>query len=164
MASVVGEREIDLSKLSIEQLNQLKTQLGEELETITRHYASLREAQSRLNGCRTSVNELAPTKNGDEILVPLTQSLYVPGTISDADKVLVDVGTGYYIEKTLPKAKEYLEKKIAVINTNAESVAQVLTQKEKSLRMVSGYFQKKLMVMSQTSQARQAQRAAQGMS
>ena len=29
MASVVGEREIDLSKLSIEQLNQLKTQLGE---------------------------------------------------------------------------------------------------------------------------------------
>jgi hypothetical protein len=130
----------------------------------------------------------------------------------------VDVGTGYYIEKTLPKAKEYLEKKIAVINTNAESVAQVgrklplppslppsfppsfspspflfsvvpalpspqppwspllpsfplspfpfqvLTQKEKSLRMVSGYFQKKLMVMSQTSQARQAQRAAQGMS
>ncbi|EKU23344.1 prefoldin subunit 5 [Nannochloropsis gaditana CCMP526] len=150
-----------------------------ELETITRHYASLREAQSRLNGCRTSVNELAPTKNasvvlplipllplalGDEILVPLTQSLYVPGTISDADKVLVDVGTGYYIEKTLPKAKEYLEKKIAVINTNAESVAQVLTQKEKSLRMVSGYFQKKLMVMSQTSQARQAQRAAQGMS
>ena len=37
----------------------------------------------------------------------------------------MDVGTGYYIEKTLPKAKEYLEKKIAVINTNAESVAQV---------------------------------------
>lgn len=29
MASVVGEREIDLSKLSIEQLNQLKTQLSE---------------------------------------------------------------------------------------------------------------------------------------
>jgi len=32
MASVVGEREIDLSKLSIEQLNQLKTQLGEVIE------------------------------------------------------------------------------------------------------------------------------------
>ncbi len=29
MASVVGEREIDLSKLSIQQLNQLKTQLSE---------------------------------------------------------------------------------------------------------------------------------------
>lgn len=29
MASVVGEREIDLTKLSLEQLNQLKTQLSE---------------------------------------------------------------------------------------------------------------------------------------
>lgn len=29
MASVVGEREVDLSKLSLEQLNQLKTQLSE---------------------------------------------------------------------------------------------------------------------------------------
>jgi len=36
MASVVGEREIDLSKLSIEQLNQLKTQLSEvRLSSIT---------------------------------------------------------------------------------------------------------------------------------
>jgi hypothetical protein len=30
---------------------------------------------------------LLPLALGDEILVPLTQSLYVPGTISDADKV-----------------------------------------------------------------------------
>lgn len=32
------------------------------------------------------------------MLVPLTASLYVPGTLDDADKVLVDVGTGYFIE------------------------------------------------------------------
>jgi prefoldin alpha subunit len=30
--------------------------------------------------------------------VPLTASLYVPGTLDDAEKVLVDVGTGYFIE------------------------------------------------------------------
>lgn len=32
------------------------------------------------------------------MLVPLTASLYVPGKLDDADKVLVDVGTGYFIE------------------------------------------------------------------
>lgn len=32
------------------------------------------------------------------MLVPLTASLYVPGTLDDADRVLVDVGTGYFIE------------------------------------------------------------------
>ena len=32
------------------------------------------------------------------MLVPLTASLYVPGKFDDAEKVLVDVGTGYFIE------------------------------------------------------------------
>lgn len=31
--------------------------------------------------------------------MPLTPSLYVPGNLKNAGKVLVDVGTGYYIEK-----------------------------------------------------------------
>ena len=30
--------------------------------------------------------------------MPLTASLYVPGTLDDASKVLVDVGTGYFVE------------------------------------------------------------------
>ena len=34
------------------------------------------------------------------MLVPLTASLYVPGSLDDAEKVLVDVGTGYFIEVT----------------------------------------------------------------
>ena len=38
-------------------------------------------------------------QQGKSILVPLTSSLYVPGTLKNAGKVLVDVGTGYYIEK-----------------------------------------------------------------
>lgn len=37
---------------------------------------------------------------GKKILVPLTASLYVPGSLDDAEKVLVDVGTGYFIEVT----------------------------------------------------------------
>lgn len=33
------------------------------------------------------------------ILVPLTSSLYVRGKLADRNKVIVDVGTGYYVEK-----------------------------------------------------------------
>ena len=31
--------------------------------------------------------------------MPLTTSLYVPGTLADREKVIVDVGTGFYVEK-----------------------------------------------------------------
>ena len=33
------------------------------------------------------------------ILVPLTNSLYVPGKLCDLENVIVDVGTGYYVKK-----------------------------------------------------------------
>ena len=36
---------------------------------------------------------------GKTILVPLTTSLYVPGTMADTENVIVDVGTGFYVEK-----------------------------------------------------------------
>lgn len=36
---------------------------------------------------------------GKTILVPLTNSLYVPGKLSDPENVIVDVGTGYYVKK-----------------------------------------------------------------
>lgn len=34
-----------------------------------------------------------------ETLVPLTSSLYVPGKIGSSDRVIVDIGTGYYVKK-----------------------------------------------------------------
>ena len=36
---------------------------------------------------------------GKDILVPLTTSLYVPGKLASTELVLVDVGTGFYVEK-----------------------------------------------------------------
>lgn len=43
------------------------------------------------------IHHRVPT--GKTILVPLTNSLYVPGKLSDPDNVIVDVGTGYYVKK-----------------------------------------------------------------
>ena len=43
-----------------------------------------------------------------EILVPLTTSLYVPGKLADRKKVIVDVGTGFYVEKVVPDRKGLL--------------------------------------------------------
>jgi prefoldin subunit 5 len=35
----------------------------------------------------------------NSVLVPLTNSLYVRGELADADTVLVDIGTGFLVEK-----------------------------------------------------------------
>lgn len=42
---------------------------------------------------------MSPGDTDKQILVPLTTSLYVPGKLADTQNVIVDVGTGYFIEK-----------------------------------------------------------------
>ena len=32
------------------------------------------------------------------MLVPLTQSVYVAGELADTDHILLDIGTGYFVE------------------------------------------------------------------
>jgi prefoldin subunit 5 len=49
----------------------------------------------------------------EEVLVPLTGSLFVPGTIKSASRVLVDVGTGFYVEKSPADAADILGKKVS---------------------------------------------------
>jgi prefoldin alpha subunit len=45
-------------------------------------------------------------------MVPITASLYVKGKLATADNVLVDVGTGYFVEKPVPDADDYLKRKV----------------------------------------------------
>lgn len=39
----------------------------------------------------------------NSVLVPLTSSLYVRGELANSDAVLVDVGTGFLVEKVRPR-------------------------------------------------------------
>lgn len=48
-------------------------------------------------------------------LVPLTNSLYVPGKLADLDNVIVDVGTGYYVKKVRFRYKELYTRAISRI-------------------------------------------------
>ena len=45
------------------------------------------------------MSQLSPEKEGAEILVPLTNCMYVPGNIVQVHKLLLNIGTGYYVEK-----------------------------------------------------------------
>ena len=36
---------------------------------------------------------------GKEVMVPLTSSLYVSGSMDDSKNVLIEAGAGYFIEK-----------------------------------------------------------------
>lgn len=93
-----------MQQLSMQQLSQVKKQLDEELEHLTNSFTKLRGAQSKFSDCAVSIRNGVPKSNAEskEVLVPLTASLYVPAKLATSGKVLVDVGTGFYMERVGP--------------------------------------------------------------
>lgn len=89
---------IEIEKLSVEQLRGLKEQADLEVNLFQDSLNNIRTATVRLELASTALHDLALRPQGRQMLVPLTASLYVPGVLDDAEKVLVDVGTGYFIE------------------------------------------------------------------
>ena len=50
--------------------------------------------------------------------MPLTPSLYVPGQLASTETVLVDIGTGFYVEKTPPSAQDFYKRKVEELGKN----------------------------------------------
>ncbi|RWW04490.1 hypothetical protein GW17_00032280 [Ensete ventricosum] len=94
-------RASDMDKLSLEQLRSLKEQSDLEVNLLQDSLTKIRTAAARLEVAAAALHDLSLRPEGKELLVPLTASLYVPGTLDDSEKVLVDVGTGYFIEVLL---------------------------------------------------------------
>lgn len=82
--------------------------------------------------------------------------MYVPGKLDNSETVLVDVGTGYYIEKDIKGAKEYFNQKVKYVTENMEKVQAIGNEKNKIREVVMDCMEAKLQV-----QFAQQQKAAQ---
>lgn len=109
----------------------------------------------------TSVGSSSSEAVDKTILVPLTTSLYVPGVLAPAPRrsstgddeedddelesqsrppaeqtVMVDIGTGYFVDKTLSEADEFYTRKIDELEASLASLEKVLKGKTENLRVV----------------------------
>ncbi|KAJ5382902.1 Prefoldin [Penicillium concentricum] len=143
--------QVNLASLSVPQLRALQTRLTSELEHLTTSHTKLRAAQAKFRDCVRSINdgvtgnEKKGTNDRNEILVPLTSSLYVKGRLTDREKVLVDVGTGFYVEKTAPKAIAFYDEKVKGLEANLQELEKIVQTKSSQLRIVEETLRQKML-------------------
>ncbi|KAL2122378.1 hypothetical protein VTJ04DRAFT_2833 [Mycothermus thermophilus] len=141
---------VDLSTLSAQQLSAVKKQLDGEVEHLTSSYAQLAAAQSKFKECLRIVKSGSASFEKDkQVLVPLTNSLYVKGKLSDPDRVLVDVGTGFYVEKSTASAAEFYESKIKELQANIQGLEGIVQAKTNNLRVVEEVLRQKVLAAQQ---------------
>ncbi|WFD29434.1 peptidylprolyl isomerase [Malassezia sp. CBS 17886] len=99
----------------------------------------LKVAQTRFQSCIDSIALARPKSTDSASLIPLTASLYVPGHLSDPEHVLVDIGTGYYVEKRLYRDK------VAFVAGNMEQLQDTIHKKQDNLRVLSEVLQVRIL-------------------
>lgn len=144
---------INITKLSLQQLDQLKNQLTKELEVLQESLTRLKMVQQSFAQSEQSLDQLKPVEANKEILVPLTGSLYVPGKLISNSKVLVDIGTGYYVNKSVDDAKKYFDKKVQFLAKQMDQLQPIFQQKAAIREDVMEVFQQKLQMQMATQKA-----------
>jgi len=147
------QQTVSLDNLSLEQLNQLKGQVEEEIQSLSTSLQQLRIAAGRYMDSKESLKSLNKSNEGKTTMIPLTSSLFVTAELNDVSSVLVDVGTGYYVKKTATEAQEYTDRKIKIISDSMDQVQQVLSVKRKNLETVLLVMQSKIQQIESTKKA-----------
>ncbi|KAH3705189.1 prefoldin subunit 5-like [Dreissena polymorpha] len=137
-------QQIDISQLPISQLNALAQQFGEEIEFFSNSLNQLKLAQNKYVESQESLNKVSPQSKDKEILVPLTSSMYVPGQLSDVDSVLIDIGTGYYVDMSVDNAKDYFKRRIDFLTKQMEKIQPILQEKYKMKQITTEILQLKI--------------------
>jgi prefoldin alpha subunit len=149
MTSTSGNA-IPVTELSVPQLQQYKQMLEQELSHMTDTVAKLKAAQQAYDMSSKVLAEIGPEQEGKDLLVPLTNSVFVRGKVGDCKSVLVNIGTGYFVERPVIGAKAHCDERSKVLTGNVGQFAKILSEKRNSLEMCMMVLQQKLAASSQT--------------
>uniref|UniRef100_A0A4W6EE61 Prefoldin subunit 5 n=1 Tax=Lates calcarifer TaxID=8187 RepID=A0A4W6EE61_LATCA len=151
---------VNLTDLTLPQLEGLKTQLDQEIEFLTSSIGQLKVVQTKYVEAKDSLNVL--NKNNKvsleiyKLVLDLTSSqMYVPGTLNDVEHVLVDVGTGYYVEKNVEDSKAFFKRKIDFLTKQIEKIQPALQEKHAMKQAVIEVMNVKIQQLQQSQQTSQ---------
>ncbi|MCL2032215.1 MAG: prefoldin subunit alpha [Methanomassiliicoccaceae archaeon] len=80
-----------------------------QLEALNRQVRLLQVSLEDTNRARDSFKALADAKEGDEILIPVGASSFIPAKVTGKKKAIVGIGNRLSTEKDLTEAAEFME-------------------------------------------------------
>lgn len=151
---IMSALQMNVHQLPVEQLEGLKKQLDSDIRSLGTAYDGLYNGRTRYLDNHDAVeqyNQLCQLTKSEtvpqDVLVCMTSSLFVRGTVIPEEKVLVDVGTGYFLEQSMEHAKSYFNSRASQIKESMDSVEKTIVLKQKQQNQVIDALQQKTMAM-----------------
>ena len=120
---MASKREEDLRKLSVELrfLEQTAESIQSRINMINAVITDLTYANMTLEG-------LEKEKENSELLVPIGGNSYIKTKLQNPDNIIVGMGAGVSVEKTLQEAKEIVKQRLENLEKTRASLQQQFAQ------------------------------------
>ena len=122
MAKMSKEEE-ELRKLSVEMRF-----LEQTAETLQQRISMMNAAMTDLTYANMTLEDVEKEKEDAELLVPIGGSAYVKAKLANPDKVVVGLGAGVSVEKTLQEAKTIVKERLDELEKAMASAQQQFAQ------------------------------------
>ena len=129
-------KEVPIEKLSVEQLNYVGQQIEKGIKNYSQYYSSLRAVNNKYLDNKEYIKQLKEYKD-KEILVPMTSSLYIPGKTTDVKKLMIEIGTNFFVETTIEKADKFCDRRIENLKKNMNEIDKIIQDKNDQLNVVN---------------------------
>ena len=129
MAKVSKEEE-ELRKLSVEMRF-----LEQTAQTLQQRINMVNAAMSDLTYANMTLEGMEKEKENAELLVPIGGGSYMKMKLASPDKVVIGMGAGVSIEKTLPEAKTIVKERLDELEKTMRSAQQQFAQIAERINM-----------------------------
>jgi prefoldin alpha subunit len=114
-----------------EELNRLSMEmryLEQAAETLQQRIGMINAAITDLSYANLTLESMEKEKENSELLVPIGGSSYIKVKLASNDKVIVGMGAGVSVEKTLPEAKAIVKERLDELERTMNSAQQQFAQ------------------------------------
>lgn len=87
---------------------------------------------------KNSLDELNKTKKGTDIFAPMSSGIFVKAKLEDNQKLLVNVGNGVVVEKSIADAKLLFDERVAELEKFKEELLSQMQKLENKLIKMEG--------------------------
>jgi len=121
LASKSGEEELRRLSVELRFLEQTAEAVQTRINMVNAVTTDLTYASMTLEG-------IEKEKENSELFVPIGGNSYIKAKLENPDKIIVGMGAGVSVEKTLQEAKEIIKKRLENLQKNRTSLQQQLAQ------------------------------------
>ncbi len=119
---------VSQTEQEIRKLNMELRYFEQTAEALQQRLSMLNAAMTDLTYANMTLESIEKEKENAEMMVPIGGSSYINVKLANPDKVVVGMGSGVSLEKTLPEAKDLMKQRLDDLEKTRTQAQQQLSQ------------------------------------